>query len=806
MRIGTSEVKAAARTLLRHRGFTTVAVLSLALAIGINTTMYTTLDAMFNPRSSIRSPERLYRVGFFGDFRHRLDARTRNTMLTSGVEGFEGVTGSWLRHFDALLESRTSHRSGWVASVAPNFFAVLGVRPVVGRLLSEQDVGASTPSVILSERAVRDLFPKRANPIGERIEIQGEAHIVVGVLDRASDFVGNRTVAWTLPAPDVDPATLPLSIVRLREGAAPADVERALKVVSNRIAFEVGEAPRDNSVRLLGINRNQFSFGAFQTALVGAVVAVLLVACANIANLQLARGIARSRELATRAALGASRRDLIAHLLVESGLLAAAGLALGLLLTFWGMHVIRASIPETIGEYIVEPQTSWRLFAFAAITAGVCMLLIGLVPAIRVSRVNLNELIKRGAGTGSMRAARRQYGYLIAAEIGFALVVLCGAALLVRSALQLEANARAWDQSMLANATARLNLQPGERRELAGVGAEVVARLRGHADVADAAVLLRRGSADKEITATDPGGKQQVVPVPMWTYAVVSPSYLRVMGFEIAHGRDFLEGERGPVVIVSPQMARRLWPSTNAIGQMIKFGSPKTPGRWYTVVGVRKPVGLESVDSAAASGVGPVYVLATGDDVLTGANASKSPEVGIVVRARRNPHRLPILIRRAFAGDSRQSITHASAFDRGSFDAARRANHRFVGALFSVFAVLSLGLAALGIYGIVAHSVAERRREIGVRIALGSSARDILYVVLREGNVFALAGIAIGLALIRKSAPLLSNFLPFPEIDIYSIELYIPMAIFFFAVAVTAALVPALRATGIDPVEALRCE
>jgi len=494
--------------------------------------------------------------------------------------------------------------------------------------------------------------------------------------------------------------------------------------------------------------------------------------------------------------------------MLESGILAAAGLVLGLVLTFWGMHLMRISIPDTIGEYIVEPQTSWRLFAFAGGATVVSILLIGLVPAIRVSRIDLNELIKRGAGTGSTRIARRPYGYLIAAEIGFALVVLCAAALLVRAAYRYESRLDAMTQPMLTNAGAQIRLKPGERRSLADVGAELVTRLRGLPDVADVAMVTAGSVPDKQVTATDPGGKIHVVPAPMWRHTIVSPSFLKTMHFEIAHGRDFLEGETGPVAIVDPRTALRLWPGTSAIGQMIKLGAPNTPGRWYTVVGVRKPFGIESTElGSSSSELGSVFVLPTEDDVLVGsADSTKRPGIGFLVRASRNAHRTPIVVRRALEADPRLSSERASSFNEGSFGSAKRANQRFAGVLFTVFAALSLGLAAIGIYGIVAHSVAERRREIGVRLALGSSARNILYVVLREGNVFALAGTAIGLWLIREGAPLLSSFLAFPEIDIYSVELYAPAALFFFGVAAVAALLPAWRATRIDPVEAIRCE
>jgi len=732
--------------------------------------------------------------------------RTKNTIFRSSLEPLGELTGRWNGEWRALIESSIAYVHGSSAVVAPNYFTVLGAHTVKGRIFDESDMTASARPVVISERLDRDLFPHGEESIGARIQIEGSAYVVIGVLSRESD---RSSDAWVLPDAGTDLATLALNTLRLRDAASP-QLAPTIVGIGERIARLVGEDPRP--IRVMGFTggrfdvRALFRFAGFQAAMIYAVIAVLLVACANLANLQLARGIARSRELATRAALGASRRDIVIHLMLESALLAAAGVALGLMLTFWGMHLLRASIPESMGYYIVAPQTSWRLFAFAAVAGVVCMMLVGLFPAIRVSRVDLNDLIKSGAGTGSTRRARRQYGLLIAAEIGFALVLVCGAALLVRAARQLEADGKAWDQSMLTEVRLRVTQKPGVTRPVADLAADLVSRMRAETDVAEATVITTRADTDGVVTVTDPGGALRTLAAPRWGPTIVSPSYFRTMGFGIAHGRDFREGEDGGGVIVDPQFARLLWPGADAVGRMVKFGAAHTPGRWFTVVGVRKPVGIESAN-LPAPGIGTAYTLALPEDRTTGAKANDGrPEIELVVRASRNAHRTPMVVSAALNGDARVSPTFIGTFDEWSGAEAKRNNQNFVGFLFALFAVIALALAALGVYGIVSHSVAERRREIGVRIALGSTARQILYIVLREGNVFVLAGTAIGLWLIRDTAWLLREFLQYAEGDIYSVELYAPAAIFLFLVAVISAFIPAHRATKIDPVEALRCE
>ncbi len=772
--------------------------------------MYSVLDTLISPHIDLPHPEKLKRLWYFGDRKHKLDLRTKNAIFRSALEPFAELTGRWNGEWHALIESPIAYVHGSTAVIAPNYFKVLGARTVKGRVFDESDFGASTPAVIISERLERDLFPNGEEAIGARIQINGEARIVIGVLSRESD---RSSDAWVLPDAGTDLATLPLNTLRLRDADSP-QFGPAVAGVAERIAALVGERRTDNALRASGLVggrfdvRAMFRFGGFQAALIYSVLAVLLVACANIANLQLARGIARSRELATRAALGASRRDIVIHLMLESALVAGAGVALGIVLTFWAMHLLRASIPESMGYYIVEPQTSWRLFAFAALAGVVCTLLVGLFPAIRVSRVDLNDLIKSGAGTGSTRRARRQYGLLIAAEIGFALVLVCGAALLVRAARQVQAEGAAWDQSMLTEVRLRVNQPPRVSRAVADIATDLVSRMRAATDIADATVITGRPDTDRVVTVTDPGGALRTVPAPKWGPTIVSPSYFRTMGFGIAHGRDFREGEDGMTgsVIVDPHFARTLWPGADAIGRMVKFGAANTPGRWFTVVGVQKPIGLASLDEPGP-GIGSAFRLPLPEDQITGRKlVENNPEIELVVRASRNAQRAPMAVSAVLNGDARVSPMFIGTFDEWSGADARRNNQNFVGFLFSLFAVLALALAALGVYGIVTHSVAERRREIGVRLALGSSAREILYIVLREGNVFVLAGTAIGLWLIRDTAWLLRQFLQYAEGDVYSVELYVPAAMLLFLVAVVAAFIPARRATKIDPVEALRCE
>ncbi len=811
MRVSGQDLRLAARTLAKHRGFTTVAVLSLALAIALNTTMYGVIDALVNPKLAMAAPERLYGLAFFGNYRRLLPAGAIEDALRSGLHGYEGITGSRpfaLGSVGATIERGRRFHEGRVVTVRPDFFSVLGVRARRGRVFGPADLTVGAPAAVIGERLADKLFPDGADPVGQSIDIDGQTFGVLGVLPKGSDFCGSCTDAWVLPPPD-QVRSIPLNIMRVRANTPIPAVENELRVLSLRLSMAGGEGPDETRFRLRPAVHGQFEFHRFQYALIAAVVAVLLVACFNLANMQLARGIGRARELALRVALGASRFELILQMLIESGLLAAAGLGIGLLLTVWASSLLGASIPERVGSYIVEPQISWRVLVFAAITSVVCLLIVGLVPAIRVSRVDPNDLLKSGAGTGAHKRNQRRYGVLIVAQIGLALALLSGAAIVVRQALRVDSVRLGFDPKPLATAWRFFARPPVGPATFPSTASEVLARVRGVPDIAEAAAYSGAGPDARAVTITDPGGGVVEFPAGFWNYRIVSPSYLKTMKLPIVAGRDFLEGERDiPAAIIDRKTARYLWPNSVPVGAMIKLGEFKSRRPWVRVVGVvGEEIDYSRLDRSlrpdlSTMGLGQVYVLGTAADTLWGSKTVVS--INVIARARSNPERLPGALRLALIGMPGNVAVRSRSMESSMGYAARRANHDFVAAIFSAFAALALALSALGVYGIVNHSVAERRREIGVRIALGAGTRSILSAVLREGNLLALSGVAVGLLLTKYTAGWLYAFSL--EDDQYDAPLFAAMAVVLFAVTVIAAFIPALRATRIDPVEALRSE
>jgi len=801
------------RLLGRQKRFTALAVASLAIAVALNTTMYSVLDAMISPNLSIREPERIYTIEYFGDYRRIVPEQEKLEGMRQ-LKSFAmlGVQSTFFFGAHAATSGSRS-RDARVATVSPNYFDLLGVRASAGRLLTGRDVGAAPRPVVISERLWRQLFPDRQAFDTATFELDNDAYAVVGLLPDEADFPGRNTDVWQIWSAAESRRFGPIrlfNIGRLRDGVTIEEARGELNALAQRWS---AMTPNDQPgwFRVSRAVGEPFRFQRFHLALIGAVVAVLLVACFNLANLQLARGISRSRELATRSALGASRGDIIGQLLLEATWLALAGLVLGVLLTFWGMRLVTASIPPSLSEFLLRPQTSWRVFAFATVAALASLLLVGLIPAIRLSRVDINEVLKSGAGTGASKRKRRQYGSLAIVQISLALTLLVAATLLLRVSAQLaEIELNPKFERLVQGFVSVANKGPADRRRLADISAQVVSAARATPTVADAATFIMVAPKNRKITVDDPGGTPLELGVGLFAYGLVSSSYIRTIGLRIVKGRDFLEGEFGErLVIVDERTATYLWPGANPIGRLIKLSDARTDGGWLKVIGVVHYENYWAVFNRAnqaerlAPRMGAVYVLNGTDTSLIGA---KGATMQIIVRGTTRLEQLPGILRERLTDDGNRIRVSYMERLRNMLQIDRvRERQNFVSGIFTTFALIALAVAALGVYAIVSHSVSQRTREFGVRIAVGAGERDIRQKVLFEGNVIALVGIALGLIVASRTAGLLQAFLRGEE-DVYDSWLYAIAAIVLFAMTLLASWIPARRAMRINPVEALRNE
>lgn len=792
-------IRLALRTLRKQPVFSIVVVLSLALAIALNTTMYGVLDALVRPRTDIRRPGNLYWIRLYGG-KGLVSSDESDAALREGARAIEAIAPINPLALRGTLEYGSNSQPRTIAGVGLEFFPLLDAGFAAGRPFTADDAQSPQSPIIINEQLAAALFPGQTNVLGERITMGDSTFTVIGVLTRYTKLPEFEADAFILtPAARAGPYS---RIVRLRDGATRDGLQRQLDQIARRVALAHGLEPIDVAFRTKLVTDVEYHYRGFHYALIVAVIAILLVACANVANMQMARGVGRRRELALRSALGASRGRIIGHLLLEATLLATIGLGLGLVLTYWMSVSAHALIPPSVGTLIVEPQWSWRVFTSAIVAMVACLVIIGVAPAVAVSRVDPNELLKSGAGTGATRRQRRQYGYLVTVEIALALLLVSGAVALVRSTSRAADLIWGYDERPLASAALVHRTRAEDRRSVAEVMGEAVVRARRVGGVADAAVVLSRPVVGDSVTVSDSAIGVRAVAAPLGSYQLVTPSYLRTMGLTLLAGRDFTEGERdAPVAIIDEFTALSLWPTRNPVGAMIKMGAPSSDAPYVRVVGVfgyRGRFIRKRFEMAELNGqrVGRVLLLPTARDSVSGAGVNLASIV--TVRAASGDAKdLPVALRRA-------GFSYANTYDVLNGTSRSRQTRAFVMALFVGFASMGLGLAAFGVYGVIAHSVAERRRELGVRIALGASSRDILHAVLRETIVIGLAGVAVGLLLTKYSVPMLGAFLL--EDEMYNAPLFAAGALFLFIVAGSSALVPALRATRVDPTESLRSE
>ncbi|MGH7678205.1 MAG: ABC transporter permease [Gemmatimonadaceae bacterium] len=817
--MGGSTLRIALRTLGRHRGFTIVAVLSLAIAIALNTTMYSALDALIYPKIAARKPENVYMFWYFGfrglqmvnpshtnvEIERAIRTGSRNLEDLSGFGGSSRWTGA--RSAAPLAENGSRYRRVSPQVVRANFFDFLGTRPLEGRTFRADDEREGYLPTVISERLAGHLFPGES-PVGQTVTLDGRGFAVIGVVQRSTVFAPLDGDMWILRQPGAPP--LRINLIRLKERIPAHMLRDELRLAAAQLAHAAGEGVSETGFRGMALKTEQFEFDQFHFALIGGVVAVLLVACANLANLQLARGLARSRELATRSAVGASRAQLIMLLLLETGILALTGLALGVVLTLWGIKLVTSSIPPIISNYLVEPQTSWRVFAFAAAASVVCLLLVGLVPALRISRVDPNELLKSGAGTGANRAHRRRYSIMVVAQIGLALPVFVAAIVILKEAVRLASpeilyGRYGYDPRPLLTARVPFVAPRGKMVRIGAVAAELVSRARTVPSVLEAAAFSGREPLRHRVTVDDEGGALREEPAHMWGYRIVSPTYFRATAQTIDRGRDFIDGEAdGRYVIMDAPSAKFLWGDQDPLGRSIKFGPKDANLPWLRVVGVlkdpRDTATIRLMDYTTGYRLGSVYrVITPTDSVVLSEQAGA---MSLRIRVRGNTELAAVRLQRELR--SLQSVERPGVIpmmdDLGL--AQQRERQDFVAWLFSTFAFLGLCLVAIGVYGIVSHSVAERRRELAVRISFGATARHVLQAVLREGNALILSGIAMGLLAVKYTVFWLARFID--GNDGYNALLFAGIAAVLFAIAALAAYIPALRATRIDPAEALR--
>ena len=794
------------RMLLKNPGFTTVAMVTLALGIGINTGIFSVVNAVLLRPLPFTDPARLVTVWESNAEKRQTHGAVGGANFTDWKnqnQVFDSLVAYFSWNYNLTGDDQSQRLEA--AVVSAGFFQMLGADAALGRvLLPEDDQEANENVVVLSSALWQSRFGASREIIGQSILLNGLPHTVVGVLPAGFDFPNDKIEVWRPMAMSSQMAQNRegkwLKVAgRLKTGVSLEQAAAAMDTISERLAESYPKTNAGWGVNLIPLHDELVGdVRGFLLLLFGAVLFILLIACVNVANLLLARAAVRQRENAIRAALGASRLRLLRQFLVENLLLATLGGLLGLALAFWSLDALVALSPKDVPG-LAKTAIDGRVLGFTVALSVLTTLLFGIVPAWQASKPDLNETLKEGGQSSTGNAGRRVQGALIIVEVAAGVVLLVGAGLMIHSFVRLRAVDPGFNPSNVLTMRIALSANKyGENHRSIAFFEEALERIKDLPGVVSAGAVQDLPMRKNEMSfafSIEGRPDTQVASHSEAAYRAVTEDYFRTMRIPLVAGRGFTADDKlqtTPVVIINQTMARRFWPDEDPVGSRLRFGEPNDPV--YTIVGVVgdiKHLGLAANESAA------IYQ----------PHAQKRFAwlrwMSLVVRTNTPPLSLIAAIRnRVGEVDRGQPLYDIVTMEQLLTESVTQS--RFSTFLFSLFALLALTLAAVGLYGVMSYTVAQRTHEIGLRMALGAQAADVLKLVVARGMKLTLLGLAVGLgaaiALTRLLKALLFNVSATDPLT------FVIVPGLLLGVTLVACYLPARRATSVDPLAALRHE
>jgi putative ABC transport system permease protein len=816
MREFMADLRYAARALRHNPGFATAAILLLALGIGANALVFSLVDRVLLHPLPFRDPARLAAIWettrnwdpkVFACYRD-VEAFDRQSRSFDGIAGWQ-----WMEY---TLTGRGEPRRTLGEGVTARFFETLGVNAAQGRTFDPADPNRG-PAVVLSDAGWKSLLGGAPDAVGQALTLDGRPYAVLGIMARGFEFYPRQALYWTLLTP-ADVARQPGAkfhgmgvIGRLRPGVSLAAAEA--EIAALRAALEQSDPDEilhaGAMVRGLQDELTWLAGRGLRSGLLllfAAVAFVLLIACANVANLLAGRALERRREIAIRTAMGAGRARLIRQILTENLLLCALGAAAGVLLAYAGLRYFLAVQPVEmpIGAGAGSVSLDWRVVAFAAALAALTAVLSGLLPALQASRHRLHDLLKQGGRGGSAgRAEQRSRSVLVVCEMALSLTLLTGAALLIESLFRLRAEPLGYRTEGLL--IARLNLPKAAYPALEDRLSFSTRLTQSLAGLPALDASVRSGTLMHAEAAGGPAARETA----FIERSLIFPEYFRVAGLPLFAGREFgpLDtGQSQPVAIVDREFARRYFAGEDPLGKHIRLGELGSDAPWRTVVGVagniketnpfdemhwkvEPHVYVPFPQGEPNGGRALVVMLRAGGRWL---GAEDRPLDTLVAALRRTVGQVDPAMPLSEVTSMRQFLNE-QAFSKPGFRAA----------LLGVFAAVAVLMAAIGLYGVLSQLITQRRREVGVRMALGASPGDVVGLVVRRSLALTATGIVVGSATAVAAMRLLRSFLltgPGRPLVLAGV------AALMLAIALAAGAVPAWRAARIDPAAALREE
>lgn len=783
----------------------------MGVALGISTTVFAVIDATTHPNPPFRDVDQLSMVGFV----IRVANPPTTTALRDAVGSLTGVerTVSWQPGGQTMV-MLLGMRPTSTAQVGPGFFDVLGVRARVGRLFTASDHDREDVAIVTDNIWRRDFANRDA--IGDATaQFNGRVYRIVGVLPKGADRALRSEVFIAAREPARGWSSM---IVRLTSGVSVADLQPQLKALNERLTrqYRTSKADRGIGAYIQGLRPDPLQVQDFHRAMVGAALCILLIACANVAALMLARGLARRRDYALRLALGARPLEIGREVIIEVGILATLGCVSGVIITTWFVGLIgRAMPPEMEWQGFVQPQWSWRVLAIAATAVVVSVGVAGGFPAWMAARTDPAGPLKEGAGGTTGRAGTR-FRWLVIAELAIAMTLLMSTSLMQKSIRLMESYDFGYpvEQLAIAGVGAPWQHDSTSLDEMARRQQEALTLLRSAPGVTDAELYAMRSCGVMQSLIVSDRTAEGGPSLTMGSNArgtggcrAVGPHFFRLAGIDVIEGRDFEDGDLAGAgaVILDQTTARSLFPGEPAVGRRLKFGGWRSNAAWYTVVGVTRNhrLGFDLHPELGRDTSATVYLVSGFQQGRT-ANPGRdrgSLSMAFLVRMSGDPDSVKLAIARSLAplvpDGGRAAVTEWNANYTGQLR-----TEGFLSLVFTCLGIASLLLGAAGLYSVVAYVTGQRMREFAVRVALGATQRNVSRLVLREAFLMSIGGTAIGAGFGMWAAFMLWDRMW----GIYPVDagaLVIAEAVLLVTTMV-ACLVPALRAARADPLEVMR--